>query len=129
MRNHTPLDNTGNARTKESRFTPGPWRLVTSPYAGWEKKYATSEYLGGEFLGKIVGPNGEGIYLGPASMPALYGDSNALLIVSAPELLAQLKKVYRYIQWIGASRRYSYTDSRNLCIETEAIIKKAGGTE
>ena len=57
--------------------TPGPWTVV---HYEWKNKG------GGDFVGRIEGPNGEKVYRGAASFHAISNLANARLIAAAPEM-------------------------------------------
>jgi hypothetical protein len=59
--------------------TPGPWTIYI--YEGWHLP------KGGDFVGKILGPNDEPVYAGPASFHAIKKFDDAYLIAAAPDLL------------------------------------------
>ena len=65
--------------------TPGPWTIV---HYGWLDKGK-----GGDFVGRIEGPNGEKVYGGAGSFHAVNNLANARLIAAAPDMYEALKAV------------------------------------
>ena len=90
--------------------TPGPWRVV---HYEWKDKG------GGDFVGRIEGPNGEKVYRGASSFHAINNLANARLIAAAPDLLEACEDA----AWLLR------TDSHALKVVEAAIARAKGGKE
>ena len=76
-------------KVNDMAHTPGPWTIV---HYGWLDKGK-----GGDFVGRIEGPNGEKVYGGAGSFHAVNNLANARLIAAAPDLLAMLTEARKAI--------------------------------
>lgn len=97
-----------------SKHTPGPWK--------WSSPYRFTETLCG--CGTLEGPNGEHVLIGcEDSIDACsFGESDAILIEAAPDLLAACKAV------VSATKKPVYDGSRALALEqVQAAIARAEG--
>jgi hypothetical protein len=109
--------------TKTEKHTPGPWKVL---------HYKWTDKGGGDFVGRIDGPNGEKVYGGAASFHAINNLANAHLIAAAPELLAALFSTTEELQRLRDVLLPHYEDKigepdKLVLEEAEAAIAKATG--